>query len=108
MTTTSASIDIDDPRAIAGHIWAELPDAATYGRAEKYAPVAVLGTEWCVEHGPSRFYIGPDPREDGLCWALWRRQDGDWEPAEIVGGWAPGDRETADAEIAQVIAELGL
>lgn len=94
-------IDTDDPNTIAGHIWTHTPAEATRthyeGIQDQAATVTVGGME---------FSVGYDPHEDGILWAInYLDSDGSREPL-YLGGWAPGDTETAAREIAGIITTM--
>lgn len=99
------TINIDDPNAIAGHIWSAVlaefdphknEAARTYyeGVQNQCATVTVDGLE---------FSVGYDPNEDGILWAINHLDSDGTREMLYNGGWAPGDTETARYEIADII-----
>lgn len=94
-------INTDDPNAIASHVWTHTPAEATQTRYE-----GIDGQTTTVAVGEMEFAVGYDPREDGILWAINTiDSDGTREPL-YFGGWAPGDRETAEREIAGIITTM--
>jgi len=101
----TVTINIDDPNAIAGHIWSAVlaefdphknNAARTYyeGVQDQCATVTVDGLE---------FAVGFDPREDGILWSInYLDSDGTRDMIKS-GGWAPGDKVTAEREIASIL-----
>ena len=95
-------IDIDDPNAVAGHVWTHAPDTA-----ERTTYQGVEGECATVTVGGLQFAVGFDPSEDGILWAV-NADTGDGSQFEQIGmgGWAPGDRGTAESEIGAVLEML--
>ena len=96
-------VKVDDPNAVAGHIWSVLP--ATAGRTMLEDVEGGVAT---VTLNGMRLDVAFDPDEDGLMWRISADTFGDnsqWDDLAF-GGWAPGDEETAAAEIAEIIRTL--
>jgi hypothetical protein len=97
-------IDIDDPNHVAGHVWSRTPDSA-----ERTFYQGVEGECATVTVNGLRFAIGFDPHGDGMLWTISSTDTSiplnQWD-AVSAGGWATGDRRTADAEIADIINTL--
>jgi hypothetical protein len=97
----TSSIDITDPKAIAGHVWSQIEAEAKRGYSDNVEgqcdTVTVHGLEFAVGH---------DPNEDGILWAL-NGLDEDGTTEMVANGcWALDDRGTAEREIADVIREM--
>lgn len=92
-------MDIDNPRDIAHHIYMSVPDAQWHdARCDTMGDVpTVTARGYACE-------IGDDPNYPGIVWAI-LTDDDERELAEF-GGWATGDTDTANREIARIIAVL--
>lgn len=102
------TINTDDPNAIAGHIWsAVLAEFDPYKNAAARTYYEGIQNQ-CATVTVDRleFSVGYDPNEDGILWAInYLDSDGTREMLHN-GGWAPGDEDTAQQELAQIVTVM--
>lgn len=94
-----SNLDIDDPNAIVKFI-----SACTDGADQPTYYQGVEGTNACVETETLLCEVGYDPHEDGILWVIGSVERDD--SMLYSGGWAPGDRETAEREIIGIITTM--
>lgn len=102
-----SSVDIDDPNAIIKYIWAGTNNVAstpTYYEGVQDTSASVETSRG--EGAEMRCDVGYDPHDDGILWGIgYLDSDGGIETL-YLGGWAPGDRETAEREIAGIVTTM--
>lgn len=114
------TINLDNPQAVADYIRSSLEQTAP-GRTRLERDESSTSEVWRLwlslihddTHGgftsqEFRVEIGFDPYEDGILWDINGDTFGDGTQWDMIqnGGWAPGDKDTAEAEIAGIICTL--
>lgn len=102
------TVDIDDPNKVVNYIWAGTNNVAGYPTLYEGVEGTCASVSTGRDTGNLRLEIGYDPHEDGLLWCIAGDTFGDGSQYDVLhsGGWAPGDRATAEAEISHALSVM--